>query len=390
MTGIPEPTPATRALRVVIGSLDVGGTENQLLALLPRLARRGWRPRVLALTEAGPIADALLAAGIEVQVLASGAWRALPRSPLRRLLGTPQVLLALVRDLRARPADLTLVLLPQAYLVAGLARVLAGSRAPWVMSRRSLNRYQARHRLLARAERWLHRRVDAFVANSEAVAAELRAEGAPADRVRVIRNGVALPPAVDCPPRDAVRARLGLRADELVVVCVANLIAYKGHQDLLRALARIPADAPRARLLCVGSGAYGAVLREEAARLGVDGQVLWLGLRNDVPALLCAADLAVLASHEEGFSNAVLEYMAAGLPVVATEVGGNGEAVVDGVTGILVPPRDPAALASALERLIRDPEIRARMGAQGRARVRAEFDLDRCVVRLDELLGQLR
>jgi glycosyltransferase involved in cell wall biosynthesis len=237
------------------------------------------------------------------------------------------------------------------------------------MSRRSLNDYQAKHPLLAKLERALHKRMDALLGNSAAVTAQLIEEGAPRDSVHLIRNGIDL--ARFANPKPVARP-----VDKVVIACVANLIPYKGHADLIDALALVPRE-PAWEIWCAGrDDGIGATLQARAQAVGIGDRVKLLGARNDVPDLLASADLAVLASHEEGFPNAVLEAMAARRAVIGTQAGGIPEAIDDGKTGLIVPPRDPAKLGQALARLIADTPLRATMGEAGRARVEAEFSLD--------------
>jgi glycosyltransferase involved in cell wall biosynthesis len=276
-----------------------------------------------------------------------------------------------------RRPDIIHFVLPEAYLLGGLAALELDGPA-LVMSRRSLNLYQRRHRIAARVERFLHRRMAALVGNSQAVLADLRAEGAASDQLHLIPNGLVAAPAGD---RGSARARLGVAESPLVLIMVANLIPYKGHADLLAALAGVRHLLPTGwRLLCAGrDDGIGADLRAQTLQLGLANNVLWLGQRNDVPDLLAAADLAISASHEEGSPNAVIEAMAAGLPVVATAAGGAAELVQPDRTGLLAPPRDPVALGAAIMALAADPARRAAMGAAGRAHVAAHHSLDACV-----------
>jgi glycosyltransferase involved in cell wall biosynthesis len=178
-----------------------------------------------------------------------------------------------------------------------------------------------------------------------------------------------------------MRLSLGIGDDAFVICTVANLIPYKGHSDLFEAVARIGNDLPRSwRLLVVGrDDGIGADLQHAAARLDIRENVLFLGARSDVLDILSASDIGVLASHEEGFSNAVLEGMVAGLPMVVTDVGGNAEAVLDGETGIVVPPRDIEALARAILVLADDAGLRRKYGESGRHRALSEFDVDRFI-----------
>jgi glycosyltransferase involved in cell wall biosynthesis len=191
-------------------------------------------------------------------------------------------------------------------------------------------------------------------------------------------------------PRERTRSTLGIGQEKLVFVVVANLIPYKGHDDLVAAFARIADRLPDWVCLCAGGGAKRAeALAERAQAAGLGLRVRFLGPRDDVPDLLAAADLAILPSHEEGFPNAAIEAMAAGLPLIATRVGGIPEAVVDGLTGVLVSPHEPDALAGAILRLATSPETRSAMGAAGRVRAREEFGLEKCVGRYATLYERL-
>jgi glycosyltransferase involved in cell wall biosynthesis len=183
----------------------------------------------------------------------------------------------------------------------------------------------------------------------------------------------------DAPPpagtRDRVRGALGLSDDAVVVaLTVANLRREKDYPNLLRAAQAALAQEPRLHVLAVGQGQLEAEVQALHRELGLGDRCRLLGYRTDVKDLMAAADLFVLASAFEGLPVSIMEAMAAGLPVVATAVGGVPEAVVDGETGLLVPPRDASALAAALLQLARDPDLRAEMATK--ARVRSEvFDI---------------
>ncbi len=370
----------------VIGSLDVGGAERHLVRIVPRLDATRFRPVVFCLTHRGTQAPELENAGIEV---VAPAWpgRAVRGGPLPmrvlRLLVSAGSLLWLL--LRRRPR-IVHFFLPAPYLVGTICAVLT-ARPTLLMSRRSLNDYQKKRPALAWLERRFHRRMDAILGNSRAVVRQLRdEEGVPEAKLRLLYNGIDLAPAAAAPERGEARRMLGLADDAVVFVLLANLIPYKGHADLLDALGlaaeRLPAGW---RLLCVGRDTgIRDDLHQRAERLGIAGGVSWLGERRDVAALLAASDVGLLVSHEEGFSNAVLECMAAGLPMIVTDVGGNAEAVRDGECGRVVPARDPRRLAAALVELASSAELRARFGASGRARVEREFTLERCVAEYED------
>lgn len=369
--------PARIRILVVIGALDLGGAESHLAQVLPRLARDGFEIAVHTLTGRGALASALEKAGVRVIAPPGSEKGSKSGGFAGRASRAARAGLSLARFMRSWKPDIVHFFLPEAYLVgAPIARVVSSAKR--VVSRRSLNDYQVKRPALARLERALHASMQALLGNSAAVTAQLIAEGAPAPRVHLIRNGIDLARFERPRARAALRAELGTSPDTVAIACVANLIPYKGHADLIDALARMPRDPPW-ELWCAGrDDGIGRALADRAAGLG--GRVKFLGARDDVPDLLAAADIGVLASHEEGFPNAVLEAMAARLPVVATRAGGIPEAIDDGKTGLLVPVRDPAALGAALVRLIGDAALRRRMGAEGRARVEAEFALDACAV----------
>ena len=188
--------------------------------------------------------------------------------------------------------------------------------------------------------------------------------------------------------RQAARAALGIGPESIVVGTVGRLDPVKDHVGLLQAFSQLAAD-PRALLVIVGDGPTRATLAATAAGLGLGGRVRLLGERDDVPAVLTGFDIFVLSSIAEGMSNAILEAMATGLPVVATRVGGNPELVADGSSGFLVEPGSPAALADALRRYLGDPGLLARHGRAARELAQAEFSLERMVGEYGQLYGRL-
>lgn len=376
--------PERRRVRisVIVPSLNRGGTETQLLAVLPRLRERGFDINIVTLAAPGVLADAFRARGIGVEGLL-GSRPALPRL-LIGLLGLP----VLICRLRARRPDIVHTFLPLAGIAGGLAARLAGCPR-LVTSRRNRNHYQRRHRLAGLLERLINRRAQAVTANSRKVAADLAGEGVPRGRIALIYNGVQRDQRA--PDRASARKELGLGPDCLVMVVVANLVAYKGHADLLEALAiaapRIEGDW---RLLLVGrDDGMGALLRARAAEGALAGRVVFAGEHGDVRRFLAASDISVLPSHEEGFSNSVLEGMEAGLAMLVTDVGGNAEAVEDGRSGLVVPAQAPQLLAEAILRLAGDEALRERLGEAARQRAHGLFDLDRAAEQLAALYASL-
>lgn len=385
--------PAMKIL-YVIGSMEVGGAEQHLLRIAGALAARGWKPTVFALKTGGPLTAAFQAAGVPVKGVTLPAW-------LVRLLRHPRViawtgLLAALPVLallawtywRIRPQAVHFFL-PAAYIVGGVISLIAPP-ALRIMSRRSLNHYQARHPLFQKVEHWLHRRMDLVCGNSAAVIRDLRSEGVRPEQLRLIYNGIDMARFQSSQSRTAVRSGLGIAEEAVMLVMVANLIPYKGHADLIQALATVQGALPSGWVcVCVGrDDGIGPALKEQARQAGIEAHFRFTGSRKDVPDLLAAADIGVLCSHEEGFSNAVIEGMVSGLPMVVTDVGGNAEAVVHGQTGLVVPARAPQALGEALLQMCLDPDRRRRMGNDGRDRALTQFSMEACVAGYEALYRQ--
>lgn len=242
-----------------------------------------------------------------------------------------------------------------------------------IASRRELNPDKTRAQIAL--QRQVYRCSHAIVANSQAAAAQLRAEGVAADRVRVIPNGLDL---------DRFRPRHRERPIS-TIVSVANLRREKAHECLLAAAARLAPRYPDLRYLIVGDGPRAAELRALTRTLGLDERVRFLGHREDVADLLAGADIFVLPSRSEAFPNGALEAMAAGLPVVACRVGGLIDLIEHERTGLLVPPDDSAALADALDSLLRAPQSAAALGRSARAEAAARYSFDRMVAAFEDL-----
>lgn len=361
-----------------IGSLGVGGCERHLATVYPRLAAAGLKVGIVTITPGGPLEDAIRAGGVDIMTVGR---RGLSRkTQLSKLAAAALAVSDIARFLRRGRVGVAHFYLPGAYILGGMAALLAG-HGNRLMSRRSLNDYQAARPLAAKVEHFLHRKMRLLTANARAGVAQLIAEGAPAERTLLLPNGIDFASHSPTPDRDAARMRFAIGADTLAIAIVANLIPYKGHADLLDALGRIASRGDRDWVLLAAGrdDGPGRGLQARAASLGIGAHIRWLGLIDDVAALWQASDIGVLASHEEGLPNTLLEAMAAGVPVVATRVGGVPDIATDNVDALLVAPRDPDAMAAALLRLFDDARLRARLGARAAARVRDAFSLAACV-----------
>jgi glycosyltransferase involved in cell wall biosynthesis len=344
------------AILMNLAPRKLGSFEGWLLALAAEAQQRGHALDVYGRLPVHPA----VARGLEEAGAGLGTLDDLARAPLagaRQLAGYDVLQLHLIQP-RSGFALLAYAAWP--------ARVLFMARS----DPRHEPRSAVRRGLSRAADAATFARVDSLAAVSEHVREKFRARfGLARRRTRVISNGV-----------DVRRFRPppGLRAASAapVLASVAHLVPYKNLDVLLRAFARLSCDA---RLQIVGDGPAAPDLERLARELGVAGRVELLGLRDDVPELLRRADAYVHPTRYEGFGNAIAEAMASGLAVVATRAGGIPELVEPGVSGILVPPGDEAALAAALERVVRDPELRARLGARARQRILARFTVESAV-----------
>ena len=252
-------------------------------------------------------------------------------------------------------------------LLGGLAARACG--VPAVVSRRVDHTEPA---WLARLRYGGYARV---VAISDGVAAALRASGVAPGRIEVIRSAVDVERFAGQADRRRLARAFGIPAGTLALAAVGQLIARKGHRHLLEAMSLLANRMPPMYLVIFGQGELEAALMREAERLGLVGTVQFAGFRADLDDYLGAFDLMVHPALREGLGVVMLKAAAAGVPVIAFDVAGVREAVAHGETGLLVPPRDAAALADAIERLARDAQLRARFGAAGRERMRREFSM---------------
>lgn len=249
----------------------------------------------------------------------------------------------------------------------------------------------AKNRLYRYLERTLARRTDRLVGVSEATVADLVRLGvAPRERFDVVPLGLELGrfAELDDAAGHEVRARLGIEADEVVLGFVGRLVEIKRVDLLLRALSQARSDGRRLRLLVVGDGELRPRLEALAHELGTADAVSFLGYRRDLPAIAAATDIAVLASANEGTPVALIEAAAAGIPAVATRVGGVGD-VVTPETGVVVEPGDAEALAVAITALAGDREWRERLGAAARKRALRRYSAERLVADVEALYDRL-
>jgi glycosyltransferase involved in cell wall biosynthesis len=301
-----------------------------------------------------------------------------------------RILAPLIRRLRLERPDVLHCHLVRANLYGRAAARLAG--VPVVISTlRNVEDYFVKGDVVSRSLRWVEHAttglVSRYVAVSEGVrTAAIAHLGLQPDQICTILNAVDLRPFADPPiDRVAIRNEFGFGPQHTVIGTASVLEPRKNIAQLLRAVRVLGSEFAGVRLLIVGSGPAEAELRAAAAALGVNGLVRFAGFRADVPRVLNAFDLFALASHSEGLSRAVMEAMAAGLPCVVTDVGGNAEAVRHGETGFVVAPGAERAFIEGLRVLVSDVNRRRDMGDAGRRRAFAEFAPERMAREYDRL-----
>jgi glycosyltransferase involved in cell wall biosynthesis len=346
----------------VVENLEIGGLEKVVLSLALGLDRKRFRPLIVCLGYGGELLPEVERAGVPVEVLGKRPGLSL-WLPIRLAWLFKRRNLEIVHCHNLGP------------LMYGALAARLGGLAGVVYQRLGL--------------------VDHFVTVSEdARRVAIERAGVRADAVETVVNGIDVD-AYNLPLNVGEKRRsIGVPEDAIVFGIVARLSAAKDHRNLFRAFQITANRHPRARLVLVGDGELRRDLEADVAELGIEHRVFFLGSRHDVPQLLSTFDVFVLSSYTEGLAVTLLEAMAAGLPVVATDVGGNREVVRDGETGVLVPARDTEKLAEAMAGMIADPDRAKRMGASGRERARSVFGIDAMVARYQEryehLIGRSR
>ncbi len=367
--------------------MERGGCEMHLTHVLPRLDPTEFDVRLFLLYGRGALADHVIQSGLTVHApIVSGNFISLPvLSVIWKIIFTSYLLARLLAHFVVFRPHIVHFFLPAAYLIGLPIAVLSGIKVR-VMSRRSLNNYQRKSMLLsalAKLERTFHQSVDYILGNSRAVVQQLiDDEGVPVKKAKLIYNGITLPPPKE--DKMSIRNQWGIGDHDVMIVVVANLIAYKGHADLIEALAFLKSKKPYKCVMIGYDSGIQSTLEMLAHKRNVRDHIIFTGSRNNVTDFYHAADLSILCSHEEGFSNTILEAMSAGLPLVVTNVGGNSEAVTDEENGLVVAPHNPKELGKAIDRLIKSETLRHRFGAISKDIIKKKFTLEACVSQYED------
>lgn len=363
----------------VIDSFDLGGAQTQLLELVQCLDKHEYQVAVCPIWPLMSLEPAFLDAGVEIirihkkySIDFSEIWR-LSQS-MRHFQPDIVHTWLFTGNLWGR---LAAIFAKVPVIVAGEMTVVPSEKVPSIFL--SINRILAH---------W----TDVITANSQSGIDRLRVDGFETSKLRRIYHGVDLkrfsPEKVNL-YRDEIRNRLGIRPGVVTIFVMARMTPQKGYPVFLQAVKQIVESGSDVCCFLIGDGPDRDSLEKLTLFLGLSEIVHFLGFRQDTPELLSASDIFVISSYWEGLPNAVLEAMAMGLPVVATNVSGTAEVVQDGKTGILVPPGDSQAMANSLLFLMNDPILRDQMGTEGRKRCEKEFSLEHSVLLTTSLYNEL-
>jgi glycosyltransferase involved in cell wall biosynthesis len=369
-----------------IGSLGLGGAEKQMALLINQLDQLNFNCHLFALEAFGPLRNHLRHTAVEIH---NGGYFS-EKSTASKIYLIIRAQIRLCRVIRKIDPDIIHAYLPLTNFMGSLAGRI--SNVPLIItSKRALGTHQDRNwgwRIFDMASfRFSHY----VTVNSKAVSEDTIARDmGKASKIQLIYNGLELDNFTSKNLKKIkIRETLQLDLDKKIIITVANLIPYKGHIELFKAASLVTRQFSDSLFLLVGEDrGIQKNLQKLTHELGIVDNIIFMGQRNDVSNLMAASDVSVLASHEEGFSNVVLESMAAGLPVVATRVGGNPEAIIDGETGWLVTPGKPEELAMKIIDLLEDPEKAEKWGEAGRSRVKQNFSHEKMVAEFVKLYGK--
>ena len=366
----------------VVPTLLCGGTENHFMTLARALDPTRFAVRFGCLRRWGPFVTELCERRIPLTEYRVETFRSMNAFVQQARLA---------RDVRRHAIDIVHTYsfygnvfgIPPGRLAAPVVVASIRDRGPYLTA------------MQRRVQRHVCRLADCVLVNAEAVKSWLLDDGYDEAKIVVIPNGVDLSRFETTGDRAELRRSLGVPADTKLVAVVSRLTALKGIDDCIDAAAIVAAQRQDVRFLIVGepspinNRAYVDGLRKRTEQLGIADRVIFTGLRSDVPALLSAIDVSVMPSLNEALSNVLLESMAAGAAVVATDVGGTAEALVDGRNGVLIPPANPPIMAEAILRLVDNPALARELGDEARRTISNRYSLDRMVTSTEALYDYL-
>ena len=357
----------------VFAALPVGGAEQVLVSEMEGLDKTRFRPMVSVISEKGPVGEIIEQMGF-------------PVFPLERMKKN-QFDFGIIRDLKGimirEGVSLVHTHLYDGGKYGRLAARLSGVPAVIHTVHNIYVKRRPKYHWINRGLSWF---TDRIIAVSEAVRESLiHYDRIRPEKIRVIHNGIDVSRLQFSGDRKTIRSKLGIQPDELVIGVVARLEEQKGHRVLLEALSSIPGLPANLKVLFVGDGKLRSSLETETKQKGLASRVFFLGTRKPIFPILEALDFFILPSLWEGFSLALLEAMAVGLPIIATRVGGAAEAITSGMNGLLIPPDEPGILAGAIQEALLQPERFRQMGLRGQETVREHFSREKHVALLQDL-----
>jgi glycosyltransferase involved in cell wall biosynthesis len=370
--------PAPIRVGFVVHAMQVAGAEMLVQQTIHRLGKQ-IEPTVFCLDSVGALGEQLMREGIPIVNLQRKA---------RRDYG---VAWRMAREIRRREIKVVHAHQYSPFFYAALAKIATGNRFRLILTEHGRHYPDVVSPLRRGANRLiLDHLADAVNACCQFSAAALtRLDGFRGNRIEVIENGIDLSRFRGLESQEEVRAKLGLEPERKYVAMVARFHAVKDHAMLLRAFHRVARERMEVDLLLAGDGPLREALETQAREAGIAARVRFLGIRRDVPTLLRAVDVFALTSVSEAASLTLMEAMAAGRPVVVTNVGGNPEIVRDEVDGLLVPRGDDAACARALSRLLGDRDLAKRMGQSGAHRIAQRYSLNNTISAYHHLYKKL-
>lgn len=353
-----------------IGSLETGGTENMLLTYLKNTKNEGLEHIVCTVYDRGALRDRFKEAGIRVVSL---------NLPNKIML--PLAIFKFSDMIELLHPDVVHSYLLQENLIARIVCKFKNKKL--ICGKRDTDR----HKLFLKV--WLDRLTIGMagmnISNSTAGVNELRSYGVPGKKVLYVPNGKKVYQLEKIMKKMDAKRKLGFAPEEILLGCVARLYKFKGHEYLIRAMPKVIEENPKAKLLIIGDGEMKVNLVKIRDKLGLSNSILFLGERKDVPEILSAIDIFVFPSLREGMPGALMEAMAAGLPVIATDIDGNKELIQNGENGILVPVKDSEHLTSAINNLISNPNSMHDFAKNARDTIKNEFGIELMVKKLDKI-----
>ena len=388
---------AKRKIKVVyiIGRLVIGGAERQITETAARINKDFFDPKLYCLSEGGPLEAFTRQHNIDTEIFDSSRYDS--SSLFSYLLIRFRKLLALYRYLKRVQPDIVHCFMYAPSIYGGFISRLTGNPI-LITSRRCLGLFKDHRPHLQFFENVVNRFTNKVLVNSSALRKDvLQREKIDPQKVQVLYNGVDtqhyVPTNSDKELHPCVLFRKqawGIPEHAQVVGMLATLFPYKGHEDFIRAASEIHRIYPDVRFVCVGGDRGTKHTLEQLGRsLGLEKHLLFPGECQDAAKVLPMFDIQVSASHEEGFSNAILEGMSLGKPIVATNVGGTPDAVLHNVNGLLVPPKSPGKLSQAIMLLLEEPDFAAILGKNGRKRAEEYFSMESMINQLEKIYFEL-